>query len=75
MAAKVEKDADTIHRRLRRLREGAGLTVYALAQKAGVDKSFLGRVESRKASVGWASACRLADALDVPVGDLRGDDD
>lgn len=56
---------------LRTLREGAGLTVYALAKRAGLTPQFVARLEAGDRSPSWETACALADALGVPVGDFR----
>ncbi len=57
--------------RLRDLRAAAGLSIYALAQKSGLTRQYLGRLESGQMLPGWETACTLADALGVDLGEFR----
>ena len=60
--------------RLRRLRKGASLTMEALAQAAGISKSYVWELENRE--VPHLSAKVLVDlakALDVSIQDLLGE--
>jgi XRE family transcriptional regulator, regulator of sulfur utilization len=50
---------------LRRLREGAGLTLSALARKSGVTKQALSKLERGVNGPTWDTVQRLALALDV----------
>ncbi len=52
---------------LRQLRERAGLTIYALAQKSKVSRSFIGEIEKDKKVPSWDVAVKLAAALGVGV--------
>lgn len=63
---------DTFAARLRALRAEAGLTAYALAAKSGVSKQVVSKLESGAGLPSWGVACRLADALGVPLDALRG---
>jgi transcriptional regulator with XRE-family HTH domain len=56
--------------RLRQLRLDQGLTLKALAEKAGISDAFISRVENHKASIPIASLERLANALNVTIADL-----
>lgn len=51
--------------RLRRVRLESGLTQEDLAQRAGVDRTFPGRVERGETSPTLVTLVRLADALEV----------
>ena len=53
------------------LRERAGLSRYRLARLSGVSAPYLGELEAGTKQPGWLVACRLADALGVPVGAFR----
>jgi transcriptional regulator with XRE-family HTH domain len=50
---------------LRRLREGAGLTLSALARKSGVTKQALSKLERGMNGATWDTVQRLALALGV----------
>ena len=55
-------------RKVRELREGRGLSLKALAEKAEVSESFVSQVERGVANPSVASLRRLAQALDASVG-------
>lgn len=59
--------------RLRALRLEVGQTLDALAAATGLDKGYLSRVEREQKSPSLAAVLRLAAALDVPVGELFGE--
>ena len=58
--------------RVKRLRELKALTLEALAQRTGLTKSYLSKVERGRSIPSIATAMKLADAFDVAVGDLFG---
>jgi transcriptional regulator with XRE-family HTH domain len=58
---------------LRHIRSKKGLTVEALAAAAGLDKGFLSRLERGTKRPSVETVLRLAAALDVPVGQLFGE--
>ena len=60
--------------RLRALRESRGLSRDDLALVAGVDDALLYRYESGRSLPGWEIVCRLADALDCSLEQLRRDE-
>jgi transcriptional regulator with XRE-family HTH domain len=55
---------------LRRLRLERKLSQEELAERAGLNYKYIGRIELAKADPGAAVLVRLARALDVPVGEL-----
>lgn len=55
---------------LRRLRQAKGLTLSGLAAKAGVAKSLLHALEAGRANPTLATLWALAQALEVPFGEL-----
>lgn len=57
-------------RKVRELREGRGLSLKALAERAEVSESFVSQVERGVANPSVASLRRLASALDASVGSL-----
>ncbi|HTU18906.1 MAG TPA: helix-turn-helix transcriptional regulator [Gemmataceae bacterium] len=54
--------------RLRELRLAAGLSQKDLAERAGIDKDSLSRLERDKWQPTWETVLALASALDVEVG-------
>jgi transcriptional regulator with XRE-family HTH domain len=52
---------------IRELRESRGLTLDALAEKAGMHTTYLSRIERAHSSPTWEKVTALADALDLPV--------
>ncbi len=55
----------TFGARLRQLR--ANLSIYALAQRSGVSRSFIGEIEKGKKVPSWDVAVKLAGALGVGI--------
>jgi transcriptional regulator with XRE-family HTH domain len=68
-----ERTSQTIGPRLRHIRSKKGLTVAALAAAAGLDKGFLSRLERGTKRPSVETVLRLSAALDVPVGQLFGE--
>jgi transcriptional regulator with XRE-family HTH domain len=59
--------------RLRHIRQEKGFTVETLAAAAGLDKGFLSRLERGAKRPSVETVLRLSAALDVPVGQLFGE--
>lgn len=57
-------------RNISELREKAGLTQSALAEKLGVDRSAVAKWESGAASPSFAKVPKLAEALKCEISDL-----
>jgi transcriptional regulator with XRE-family HTH domain len=55
---------------VRRLREGRGLTLRAVAEQAGFSASFLSQVENEQASPSISSMERIAAALGVTLSEF-----
>lgn len=70
------KKADPILRAfgfsLKRLREAKHLTQEELAEKAGIDRTYLSDTERGSRNIGVKNVVRLANALGVPTGELFG---
>ena len=64
-----------IGERVQRARERRGWRLLDLAYKAGVSQSYLSRVERNQSVPGLEIAQRLADALDMPLMELLGEQD
>lgn len=60
-----------IGKRLRELRELAGLTQPALASLAGLSKEGVAGIEQGRRVPGWDTVLALADALGVPLEAFR----
>ena len=54
------------------LREGLGMSRYALAQEAGVDYSWLRRFEQGKSGIRVETLIGLAKGLGIPAGTIVG---
>lgn len=74
MGDEARDDFAGIGARIRRFRDDAGLTLSALAAKAGVSKGYLHRLESDTADVrpSGRTLYALAEALGVTMSDLLG---
>ncbi|HZN75658.1 MAG TPA: helix-turn-helix transcriptional regulator [Micromonosporaceae bacterium] len=57
-------------RRLRDLRQRAGMTQQALAEAVGIDRSFISDVETGRHSIAVDRAYQIAAALGVSISDL-----
>jgi transcriptional regulator with XRE-family HTH domain len=60
--------------RVRRIRSDRGLSQEALAELAGLHRTYVGSVERGERNVSLDQIHRLADGLRVPVRDLFEDD-
>lgn len=65
-------EATTFARRLRELRQAAGLSLAQLGERVGLARAYLWQLEtSRVRAPGWETVVRLADALGVSVEEFR----
>src|SRR6266581_2713125 len=55
-------------------RESRGLSLGNLAEKAGISKTSLSKIESGLGNPSLEVLCRIAQALNVPIGTLFGED-
>jgi transcriptional regulator with XRE-family HTH domain len=55
---------------IRELREARGLTLDALAEKAGMHTTYLSRIERAHSSPTWEKMSSLGEALDMPVSEI-----
>jgi len=62
-----------VGRRIRRLRQGQGLSLEAVATKAHISRSLLSKVENARVSSPIATLANIATALDTSVGRLLAD--
>ncbi len=56
--------------RLKKLREARGMTQVALAEKAGLSREYLARLETARQDPTLKTLEKLAKALKVKVGEL-----
>lgn len=55
---------------IKKYRENLNLTQEVLADKAGISQDYLGKIEVNINNPGFATICKLADALGVELKDL-----
>jgi transcriptional regulator with XRE-family HTH domain len=65
-----EQDQLILGRALRELRKQAGITQEQLAERLGVDPTFVGRLERGQRGAHWRTIRRIVAALDTGVGDF-----
>jgi transcriptional regulator with XRE-family HTH domain len=70
VARTVQNGRALIALNLRRLRTTARLSQEALADKAGIHRTYVSSVERAERNVSIDNICKLAAALDVDVRDL-----
>lgn len=59
----------TLGQRLRSLREAAGLSVYALAQRSGVTRQFLAEIERGEKEPTWGRLKAITLSLGAKMAD------
>lgn len=64
------RDQVILGRALRELRDRAELTQEQLAERIGIDLTYVSRVERGKRGVRWHTVMRFLRALDASLGDL-----
>ncbi len=57
-------------RRIRELRQQRGMTLKTVAESAGFSKGLLSKIETGAVSPPIATLAKLAEALDLPIGEL-----
>src|SRR5216684_6203572 len=55
-------------------RESRGFSLGALAEKAGISKTSISKIEAGQGNPSLDVMCRIASALNVPVGSLFGEE-
>jgi transcriptional regulator with XRE-family HTH domain len=66
----AEQDQLILGDALRALRKGAGMTQEQLAERLGVDPTFVGRLERGQRGAHWRTIRRILAALDASVRDF-----
>jgi len=65
-----EQDQLVLGRALRALRKRVGITQEQLAERLGVDPTFVGRLERGQRGAHWRTIRRILAALDMGVSDF-----
>jgi transcriptional regulator with XRE-family HTH domain len=66
----AEQDQLILGHALRALRKDAGMTQEQLADRLGVDPTFVGRLERGQRGAHWRTIRRILTALDAGVSDF-----
>lgn len=69
-AAPLEKLEVRFGAKLRQIRKENDVSQEALAEKAGLTRSYIGRIDRGMINVSLATLYKLADALEVTPGEL-----
>jgi transcriptional regulator with XRE-family HTH domain len=65
-----DRNLKTLGERIRQMRKARGLTQEGLADKAKVDRSYVGGVERGERNLTFTMLCQLSAALDCDVAAL-----
>jgi XRE family transcriptional regulator, regulator of sulfur utilization len=71
----AEQDQLTLGHALRALRKRAGMTQEQVAEKLGVDPTFVGRLERGQRGAHWRTIRRILAAVDASVSDFASEID
>ncbi len=71
----AEQDQLILGHALRALRKRAGMTQEQVAEKLGVDPTFVGRLERGQRGAHWRTIRRILAAVDASAGDFAAEID
>ena len=71
----AERDQLILGQALRALRKRAGMTQEQVAERLGVDPTFVGRLERGQRGAHWRTIRRMLAAVDASVSDFAGEID
>jgi transcriptional regulator with XRE-family HTH domain len=71
----VEQDQLILGQALRALRKRAGMTQEQVAERLGVDPTFVGRLERGQRGAHWRTIRRILAAVDASAGDFASEID
>ncbi len=71
----AEQDQLILGHALRALRKRAGMTQEQVAERLGVDPTFVGRLERGQRGAHWRTIRRILAAVDASVSDFAGEID
>ena len=60
----------TFGKRVREVRKSKGISQEALAEIAGIDRSYMGNIERGEKNITLKKAYEICDALDIDIKDL-----
>ena len=60
----------TLGERIRQMRKARGLTQESLADKAGIDRSYVGGVERGERNLTFSMLCQICEAMSCDVAAL-----
>ena len=66
--------AEFLNSNIKYLRNAKGISQQELADKVGIDRSTISRIENNEIETTVDNAIKIADALDIPLYDLVGKD-
>ena len=66
----AEQDQLILGQALRSLRKRAGMTQEQVAERLGVDPTFVGRLERGQRGAHWRTIRRILAAVDASIGDF-----
>jgi XRE family transcriptional regulator, regulator of sulfur utilization len=70
----LDRISNLLAQSVRAHRESRGLSLGSLAEKAGISKTSLSKIESGTGNPSLEVLCRIAQALNIPIGSLLGED-
>lgn len=71
----AEQDQLILGQALRSLRKRAGMTQEQVAERLGVDPTFVGRLERGQRGAHWRTIRRILAAVDASIGDFASEID
>ena len=66
----LEEQLHVMGRRIHGIRTSSGMTQRELAEASGLDRTYISLVEHGRQNLSVGAVLRIAQALDVPIGDL-----
>lgn len=74
MTTRERKKLSSLGEKLMRLRTERGLSQEEFAEKAGLDRTYISGLERGKRNPSFLALERLAKALEIPAGELLGEE-